>query len=171
LTVVAKYEDAPVTGVPLSYDDPTNIFEIESEDQDLIGRTKQYSLEAEFSDYPSSSTSAATAAVEANITFNDPCLEPFIFSGNTQANTDPNKYTDTVIDWTFIKHTISPSYCVIMYQCSDPILRVDGKINENLTCADLGFDLIYEDVPQLTDGKIQFKASETDYTSGTYPPG
>ena len=95
LTVVATYEgnDLPLPGSPLTYEDSTdNTFIFESDDQDLIGRTKDYGLKASFADYPSSTTGADSAEVEAQITFIDPCINNYTFNPTAQDRPAANEY-------------------------------------------------------------------------------
>ena len=59
MNVEAKYHDTAVadSGV-LSYDSDTKLFTANSDERDLIGRTREYSLEATLTDYPKDSTTA-----------------------------------------------------------------------------------------------------------------
>lgn len=113
LTIGATYEgaDLPFANSPLTYETSAdNTFIFESEDQNLIGRTKNYGLKASFADYPFS-TGADTASVTDVITFIDPCLNPFTFEATTQDRPAANEYDSQVIDWEFTPFNLDPSYC------------------------------------------------------------
>ena len=77
--VTAYYDGTPVNGNVLSYNSNTNTFTINTNDDSLVGQTKRYALEAEFVDYPADSTGASKEYVEADILFQNACMNPMNF--------------------------------------------------------------------------------------------
>lgn len=78
IQVTPKYEGVPLTGSEiLKYNNLVNRFSIETDDYDLNGMIKKYSLNGKFKDY--AGTSADEEEVEAEIRFEDPCLSPVTF--------------------------------------------------------------------------------------------
>ena len=91
---------------PLTYDAATNTFTAGvSNDGTLIGEIVEYSVCAEFVDYPTEGPDAVagapTAETVGSIEFINPCIDPFSFTvPASQTNPAPNRYTDTDITFT-----------------------------------------------------------------------
>ena len=167
----------PANGDPLSFvtdTGPTDYFSIDSEDTNLIGEVKPYSLKAVLADWPKATYPGVTeSSVTKTISFNDPCDDPFTFSANDQ--TDPANYLyDGTLEFALTQFTITPSICEVEYTC-DSIARSDGLTNTYLPCSALTFDGVIDESTDanndVTDGKLTFSATADDYTNNVYPPG
>lgn len=153
----------------LKYNPSQRQFTCNSDDRTLISSTKTYSLEAEFENYLSASTTADKGFVDADIRFIDPCLSPFTFEPRTQDLIAPDAYTGNKFNFDFKKFNVNPVECLVLYSCVS-VVRVDKQTNLSVpTCGEIDLDLQYDN--GLTDGKIGFVARTTDYQSGKYPPG
>ena len=73
----------PVGGDPLSYDSGTRVFTADTDDYTLLDYNigvYNYNVDAELANYPTATyASAASSTATAQITFNDPCDNPFTF--------------------------------------------------------------------------------------------
>ena len=73
----------PVGGDPLSYDSSTRVFTADTDDYTLLDYALgvyNYNVDAEFANYPTATySSASSTTATAQITFNDPCDNPFTF--------------------------------------------------------------------------------------------
>ena len=180
ITVSYTFDGVPLPASldPLSYvTDPVTgdeYFSIDSENTDLIGEIKPYSLKAVLANYSKATYPGVTeSSVTKTISFNDPCDDPFTFTAEDQ--TDPADYSYTgTLEFALNQFTITPSICEVEYTC-DSISRSDGVTNTYLPCSALTFDGTIDESTDangvVTDGKLTFSATADDYTNDVYPPG
>lgn len=176
LTVNALYEGGPIDedDMPLAYTSGSNEFVIDSDDVTLVGQTKTYTLEATFTNYPTSTFPTVTRQSQTkNINFNNPCEDPFSFAATPQTNPDDYSYVGA-LEFNLNRFTIDPPHCEIIYECQG-VTRLDGITNTYIGCADLPFDGSFDGSldasNQVSDGKMTFVASTSDYLNDVYPPG
>ena len=119
LTFVPKFNDAAlVEEGPLAYDEENRQFTADSDDVTLITQILPYSVEAEFAEYPKiGNPTVSTATATADVEFDNPCLDPFVFSTQSQVNPTQTIYSETPIVFTLSKFTIDPPRCKIAYNC------------------------------------------------------
>jgi len=180
ITVTAKYDNNVITtGEPvLSYDASTRTFTADSDDATLIGGTKSFSITAQLTNYPTATNPTADSqTITKNIFFQNPCLDPFTFVSTSQ--TDPSAYGYTgTLEFALNQFTITPSICGVTYACTG-ITRSDGLKTgsgaEYIACSDVSFDGNFDGstdgLGAVTDGKLTFSATGTDYTNDVRPPG
>jgi len=85
ISYTGNFNGTPVDGDPLDYATDTRIFTADSEDRDLIGKAFDYSVVATLTSYqPSVFPTASTVTGTGEITFVDPCLNPFTFDSTAQ---------------------------------------------------------------------------------------
>ena len=114
----ATFDGNAVDGDPLDYDPDTRKFTAESEDINLIGVTKPYTVIATLANWPPINYFTAPSVTgSSTIKFVDPCLNPFTFESTTQTNPAADKYTGNAITYTLNPFTITPDYCEISYAC------------------------------------------------------
>ena len=101
------------------------------------------------------------------ITFVDPCLNPFSFTGEAQTNPGSSNYDGTPITFTVTPFTIEPSRCKVTYKCID-VVRTDGSPSM-VACDDFSFDGVFDGLGD--DGVLKFKPTGGDYSTMVYPPG
>lgn len=101
----------------VSYDEATRTFTVDSDDADLIGETKAYSITAELANYPTIfHASADTQTLTKNIVFQNPCLDPFTFAATQQTSPSDYVYSGT-LDFSLATFTMEPSICEVTYTC------------------------------------------------------
>lgn len=102
-----------------------------------------------------------TATASGDITFIDPCIEPFTSSSATQSTPAPSdnfsgtKKTKTIDDF-----NVTPSRCSYTYSC-DSVVGVGAA--SGLTCSDLDFSSV--------NGEVSYTITSTDYTDLSISPG
>ena len=123
LTFVPKFNDQGlVSGGPLTYSEAERQFTADSDDITLIGQIIPFSVEAEFADYPlASNPSVSTAAATADVEFDNPCLDPFVFESTAQTDPTQTAYSDTPIVFNLNRFTIDPPRCKIAYTCTSVV--------------------------------------------------
>ena len=123
LTFVPKFNDAElVVGGPLTYDEENRKFTAYSDDITLITQILPYSVEAEFAEYPKTDNpTVSTATATADVEFDNPCLDPFVFESTDQVNPSQTIYSDTQILFSLNRFTIDPPRCKIAYACTSVV--------------------------------------------------
>lgn len=149
IEVNAKFDGSDIgTEEPvLSWDETKNEFTIDTDDEDLVGETKPYTLEATLKEYRLNVHPTAPHQTNTkNIVFNNPCLDPFSFGASAQDPAPPTNRYDGDVKWTLKPFNIAPTICEINYECVE-IKRTDGVANTFLNCdsPDLDFDGIFDD--------------------------
>ena len=88
---MAKFNDLTLpldNDDPLAYNSDSRVFSVSSNDISLIDNQsplRTYSVEVEFTNYPSSDhDSVSTALATSTIEFINPCLKPFTFERTVQ---------------------------------------------------------------------------------------
>lgn len=56
-----------------------------------------------------------------------------------------------------------------MYECVDPVVRVDGSLAHNMQCSDFNFDGVFDGIG--ADGTGSITAPMSKYENGDWPPG
>jgi len=130
------FDGTAVDGDTLSYFTGILSFTAASEDRDLIGNTFDYSVVATLATYPPSVYPTVTTETgTGDITFVDPCLNPFTFVSTTQTDPASDNYSGSAITFGLTEFTITPDYCTISYSCLS-VVRQDSAVS-NIECADL----------------------------------
>ena len=172
LTYTVKYENDVVgtlndpTDV-LSYDPVSQDFTVDTDDQALIGLTKNYSVDAEFATYPLADySSVSTDAETSTILFIDPCVDNVTtFTQASWPSMGEDRYSSTEVESSLNAWTVVPSICTIDYTCNDII--IDGVSSTKVSCGDITFEEPAPGVP----GKVSIVATPSDYENKTKPPG
>ena len=118
-----KFNEAElVEGGPLTYDEENRQFTADSDDVTLITQILPYSVEAEFDEYPKTDNpTVSTAKATADVEFDNPCLDPFVFESTDQVNPSQTIYSDTQILFSLNRFTIDPQRCKIAYACTSVV--------------------------------------------------
>ena len=119
----------------MSYNTATRTFVIFTIDFELIG-VHEFSISAEFNDYPSTRTSDEVA----KITIIDPCLDPDLVQASEQEITELTyNYSGSSpkLEFTMTPFIIEPPICEVKYSCeliSGPIPDLDlCSVSDGLT--------------------------------------
>ena len=140
------------------------VFSADSDDDDLIDDTKDYSINVEFENYPKATyPTASTDTSSSTITFTSACIADATVTANAMTEPSTVTYTDTEIGTTFVAFDVSPTYCVLEHWC-ESVTRVDAvaiALPSTVSCADF----------TLTSDKLSTKIATSRYTDGSFPPG
>ena len=169
ITYAGEFNGKPVDGDPLAYDATTRIFTADSDDQNLIGNTYDYSVVATLTTFPPSMFSTVTTVTgTGDITFVDPCLSPFTFVSTIQTDPASDNYSGSAITFGLTEFTITPDYCTISYSCKG-VARQDGAASK-IGCADLTVagELFGE---TGTDNTLSYSIDLATYQSSQIAPG
>ena len=143
----------------MSYNPSTQVFSANSGDSTLIGKTKPYSLEAEFVTYPKDSYSTvSTAEATSFIQFDNPCSGPTLVASG-QNDAPPDAYTGNPITVQLNRFIVLPAGCPETYSCT-AVTRVDGQASK-IGCEHFDFDGVFDGDQQ--DGLLSLSADSGDY--------
>ena len=155
------------TGI-LAFDYSSLLFTAEADDENLIGEVKPYQISAEFAAYPSSLYGTVSTGLAAStLVFEDPCLDPFVFTASNQVNPSPATFDGVAIEFSLNEFTMDPSICEVTYEC-DFVVSLTGA-TQPVRCSDFDFDGIMNG--DATDGKMTFSATADDYIDNVLEPG
>ena len=155
--------EVPTTaGDPTTYNTADQTFTFDSDNADLDGTTKTYTIVAAFTDYDTAETKEA----DFDVVFVDPCEDPFTLTSTAQTAITDN-FSETAQPFDLTPFTVTPSRCEIQYSC-DSVTK-DGSATTELNCASLGLDGIFNS--EATDGKGSITATQAAYLDGSLTPG
>jgi len=104
----------------------------------------------------------------ADVEFDNPCHDPFVFESTAQTDPTQTAYSDTPIVLDLTKFTISPERCKIAYTCTN-VVREDTAASD-IACSDLISTGLFLD-ETATSGTLSLLAKESDYENLVYAPG
>ena len=104
----------------------------------------------------------------ADVEFDNPCHDPFVFEETDQIDPSQTAYSDTPIVFNLNRFTISPERCKIGYVCTS-VVREDGA-DSDFGCNNLVKTGLFLD-ETATSGTLSLLATESDYENKVYAPG
>ena len=142
----------------MAYDSVNKIFQLYSEDYELIGE-RNLTIFAYLEEYQT-----VSATLESTIVFRDPCEWPFMISSKAKKIEEPLEYRYTKEGFTYDPQIeLDPPFCSISYECISVTENTQGA-KSSLQCDSLDALNI-----ETSSGKIQFITNDINkFIQSTY---